>query len=276
MLRIGEFSRLSQVPVKTLRYYAEIGLLVPAEVDRYSSYRYYTLDQLADLNRILALKDLGFKLEEIARLLETDLSTGQLQTMLHEKQAEVEAQIAAAQNRLARIAYRLTQLEEGPLLPEEDVIVKRTPALRIAGLRAITPDYYTIGCLYEELFQVLERQDVAPAGPTLALYYDEGDSGKNVDVEVAVPIQGDFSASGRVKMRELPEEQVAALIRRGPYDDFTPAYSQLISWIQANGYQLYAPAREIYLRSGWEEEKPEAYLVEIQMPVTRTLPANET
>ena len=269
MLKIGEFSRLCQVPVKTLRYYAEIGLLVPAAVDRYSSYRYYSLDQLSDLNRILALKDLGFSLEQIARLLEGEVSTQQLGELLRQKQAQVAEQITAEQNRLARIQYRLSQLERPEPFVEQPVIVKQVPPLCVAGLRAITPDYYSLGVLYEELFEAIEQQGVAPNGPTLALYYDEGEGGKNVDVEVAVPIQGPFVDTGRVQARRLPEEQVAALIRRGPYDDFTPAYSALLAWIRANGYQIYGAAREIYLRSWRDGPEPETYLVEIQFPVRR-------
>ncbi len=76
MFKIGEFSKLSQVTVKTLRYYDEIGLLKPAEVDRFTSYRYYSVDQLPRLNRILALKDLGLSLDQVAHLLDGNLPPG--------------------------------------------------------------------------------------------------------------------------------------------------------------------------------------------------------
>ena len=95
MFRIGEFSKLSQVSVKTLRYYDQIGLLHPAEVDRFTSYRYYSTDQLHRLNRILALKDLGLSLEQIGLVLDHDLSPDELRGMLRMKQLELEQQVEA-------------------------------------------------------------------------------------------------------------------------------------------------------------------------------------
>src|SRR5258705_13654304 len=103
MFKIGEFSRLSRVPVKTLRYYDEIGLLKPAHVDPFTDYRHYTLDQLPRLNRILALKDFGLSLEQIAQLMRNDVSAEQLRGILRLKQAELQHELDATQARLARI-----------------------------------------------------------------------------------------------------------------------------------------------------------------------------
>jgi DNA-binding transcriptional MerR regulator len=102
MLKIGEFSKLAQVSVKTLRYYDELGLLRPDWVDRYTGYRCYELQQLPRLNRLLALRDLGFPLAQIERLLREDLSSGELQRLMQLRQAEIAQQVAAEQARLAR------------------------------------------------------------------------------------------------------------------------------------------------------------------------------
>ena len=74
MFRIGEFSQMAQVTIRTLRHYDELGLLKPVHIDRFTDYRYYTIEQLLQLNRILVLKDLGFSLEQIARSLKDDVS----------------------------------------------------------------------------------------------------------------------------------------------------------------------------------------------------------
>src|SRR6185437_15238686 len=81
MLKIGEFSRLSQVTVKTLHHYDEMGLLKPSLTDPFTSYRYYTLDQLPRLHTIMALKELGLSLDEIAQLLSEELSADQIRGM---------------------------------------------------------------------------------------------------------------------------------------------------------------------------------------------------
>ncbi len=97
MFKIGEFSRLTWVPVKTLRYYDELGLLKPVEVDPFTSYRYYSASQLPRLNRILVLKDLGLTLEQIRLILEEDLTAEQLRGMLYRRQAELRQQIEEGQ-----------------------------------------------------------------------------------------------------------------------------------------------------------------------------------
>ena len=95
MFRIGDFSKFSRVSIKMLRHYDEIGLLKPVHVDPFTSYRYYSVDQLPRLNRIIALKDLGFTLEQITRLLDEGLSAEQIKGMLKLKRAEIEQQLQA-------------------------------------------------------------------------------------------------------------------------------------------------------------------------------------
>ena len=102
MFKIGEFSRLSRVPVKTLRYYDEVGLLKPADVDPLTGYRYYAATQLPRLHRLLALKDLGFTLQEIAALLADDLSAEEMRGMLKAKRLEIEGRAQEERERLAR------------------------------------------------------------------------------------------------------------------------------------------------------------------------------
>ncbi len=94
MIRIGDFSKLSRVPVKTLRYYDEVGLLKPVEVDAFTGYRLYKYSQLPTLNRILALKELGFSLEEIGRLLDEDLSVEQMRGMLKLREMEARQRVS--------------------------------------------------------------------------------------------------------------------------------------------------------------------------------------
>ncbi len=116
MLKIGEFSRLAQVTVKTLRHYEKLTLIKPAWIDRYTGYRYYALDQLPRLNRILALKDLGFSLEQIGDILRDEVSAAELRGMLKLKHAELQRQVTEVQRRLTRVEARLTQIEhEGTL-----------------------------------------------------------------------------------------------------------------------------------------------------------------
>lgn len=142
MYKIGEFARVGQVTVKALRHYARLGLLRPGWVDRFSGYRYYTPEQIPRLNRILALKDLGFSLEQVKLLLDDDLQIDKLRSMLKMKQAELSERVQIEQHRLAQVENRLQQIEqEGRadlvLVKEKEMELKlvKRPAFVVAGMR---------------------------------------------------------------------------------------------------------------------------------------------
>ena len=139
MIKIGDFARLAQVSVVTLRHYDEIGLLKPAAVDPFTGYRYYSTAQLPRLNRILALKELGFSLEQIARTLAGGLTPEQLRGMLMLKRAETEQRLAEEQERLSRIEARLKQIETEDRMPEYEVVLKTAPAMWVAACRVTIP-----------------------------------------------------------------------------------------------------------------------------------------
>src|SRR3954470_13796017 len=136
-LKIGEFARIGQVSVSAMRYYDEVGLLRPVEVDRWTGYRYYAFDQLGMLNRLLALKDLGLSLEQIRQLLGEELPGEQIKGMLRLKRAELQAQAQEINERLARVEARIEQIEMEGKMPDYEVIVKRVEPVRVALLRDV-------------------------------------------------------------------------------------------------------------------------------------------
>src|SRR6266705_2829808 len=151
VLKIGEFARVGQVSIATLRHYDQCGLLKPAVLDPETSYRYYSLDQLPRLNRILALKELGFPLEQIAQLLEGELSVEQLHGMFILKQTQTQQMIDTEQARLIRIAARLRQIEQEGKMPTYEVLLKQVDALLVASIRDRIPIISERGQLYETL-----------------------------------------------------------------------------------------------------------------------------
>jgi DNA-binding transcriptional MerR regulator len=175
MFKIGDFSQLGQVSVRMLRHYDELDLLKPAHVDPWTEYRYYTIEQLPRLHRILALKDLGLPLEQIGTLLDDNVPLPYLRRLLQQRQAELDQHIQAEQARLARVAARLQELEEAGRPSPYDVIVKRVEALTLVSAHAIVPTLADMPrCrhrLSEELYAWLEQHRVAPSGPELVLYH---------------------------------------------------------------------------------------------------------
>jgi DNA-binding transcriptional MerR regulator len=270
MLKIGEFSKLAQVSVKTLRYYDELGLLRPNWVDRYTGYRYYTLQQLPRLNRLLALKELGFSLVHIARLLKEDLPTGELQRLMKLRQTELEHQVQAEQARLARVAARLRQIEQEGRQPRYEVVVKPIPPRLVAGIRDTIAGPADIGSLFDELRSYLQGHaaSAGPLSPCLAIYYDAEYQDRGSDVEVAVPIEGRLRSTARVTVHELPPIATAAsAVHQGSHDRMAAAYRALAAWTQVNGYRAAGFNREIYLQGFERGLDPNDCITEIQLPV---------
>lgn len=269
MFKIGEFSRISQTPVTTLRYYDEMGLIKPVQVDASSGYRYYTLDQLPRLNRILALRDLGLSLEQIAQLLQGTLTPVQVRQMLDRKRQELCVRLREEQEQLARVEARLRQIEQEGRMSDYEVVLKRVDAVSVAGIREVLGKYNEVGRLFEELMGYLGRHGKTIAGPGIALWYDMEYKEKDVDGEAAAPIQGPLPESERVKLHELPAvETMACTLHKGSFDKLPEAYNGLLQWINANGYQVSGPGREVYLQMD-PGASPDTYLTEVQFPVTK-------
>ena len=166
MLKIGEFAWLSQVTVETLRHYDRLGLLKPDHLDQFTGYRYYSLAQLPRLNRILALKDLGLSLEEVARMVGQQVKPDEIRSILKSQQAELEQGIQEAQRRLARVEARLKQIDQEGKMPEHEVLLKTVEAQWIASVRRTLSSWEqevfgpTLGGMFDQVDEYLNRQNV--------------------------------------------------------------------------------------------------------------------
>ena len=272
MLRIGDFSRLAQVTIKTLRYYDDVGLLKPAAVDRFTGYRYYTLDQLPRLNRILALKDLGLSLEQIAQMLDANLQTDEIRRMLQIRRAEWQQQIDDAQARLARLDRRLRQLEDN--MPDHEVMMKHIEPQQVLSVRRILPDAADIRPLIDEVKTAVRQSKVRSNGPVMALYHHAGYRDHDLDIEVAVPIEESPSdaivlpGGWPMSVRVIPAVAAAVtVLLQGSYEGIGGAYRALDTYLHAHDHNYLGPAREVYLRGSGDTTSPAEYLTEVQYPV---------
>lgn len=272
MIRIGDFSKFSRVSVKALRYYDEMGLLKPVEVDRFTGYRYYDFEQLPRLYRILALKDLGFSLEEIGHLLEGGLPAEQMRGMLKLRQAEIRQRVAEEAERLERVELWLRQIEKENSMSKYDVVIKKIEPLKVASVRGIVPTPPDQGSLWGELMDYLNQQKARMMGPPQAIYHDPDFREIDLDVEVCMPIAEDMPASERVNIYSLPAvETMACVVHAGPFATLSDAYDALGKWIGDNGYYITGPARELNLRlpeKPGDQNDPNT-LNEIQFPVEK-------
>ncbi|MBN1120553.1 MAG: MerR family transcriptional regulator [Anaerolineae bacterium] len=266
MFKIGDFSKLSRVPVKTLRYYDEIDLFQPDHVDQFTGYRYYSVEQLPRLNRILALRNLGFTLKEIAELISGDLPPEQIRGMLQMKQSEIEQHLEAEHARLALVEARLRQIEQENTMSEYDVVIKEIEAQKIASVRETLENYGQAGMLLGKLMMALGQSGGQPIGAPLCLYHDPEYKEKDVDVEAAIPVAGNVTGGNGLTVRELSGGTVASTIHKGSFDKVGEAYTAVAKWIEANNYEIADCAREIYLKM-MPDMPEEEFLTEIQWPV---------
>jgi DNA-binding transcriptional MerR regulator len=271
MIKIGDFARLSQVSVVTLRHYDDCGLLPPVHVDRATGYRYYSVAQLPRLHRILALKDLGFSLDQIDQVLDGGITLDRLRGMLTLKQAQVEQQIATEQGRLARITTRLRQIELEDTMPDYEVVLKTVPSVRIAARRVTIPTNDQVpaylDAAYGEVYNYIKQQGARDTGPCFALWHQPAAVHAEEVAEAAVPIDRGLPGTERVAVYELPQTQVAAAVHQGAFENFTQLHAVLLDWVEANGYTIVGPYREIYLHAQSGDQAESA--TEVQYPVEK-------
>jgi DNA-binding transcriptional MerR regulator len=267
MFSIGDFARHGRVSVRMLRHYDAIGLLPPAVVDPLTGHRSYRAGQLARLNRVVALKDLGFTLEQVASILDDKVGVEELRGMLRLRRAELQAQLSSDAARLAQVEARLRIIESEGAMPSEDVQIKTIAAVRVAELTGVAagfePQHITpvIGPLYDELVRRLTRDGVTPVGPAVAYYEDTVDG---VLVHAAMPVDADPSQAQEYSIVDLPAIEAATIVHRGAMDDVMATIQTLARWIDVHGYRSAGYNRELYLEVG---EDRGSWVTELQEPV---------
>lgn len=231
MLQIGEFSNVCQVSVKTLRHYDKIGLLAPAEVDRFTGYRYYRTEQIDTMNYIQRLKRYGFSLEEIQQVM------------------------ALVDNR--EISARLRQQKEKLKRKQQEM------AMNVLAKRAVM-GVDEFGKYYGTLFERVPKERVTPTGLNGARYFDEEFNHESSDVEVFVGIKEKEKADIVMEPQEC-----AMTVHRGGYSTLSEAYGAVVSWIIENGYEYAGAPFDLYIKTQFDSLSPEDWETEVYFPIRK-------
>ncbi|BAD55134.1 MerR family transcriptional regulator [Nocardia farcinica] len=265
---IGEFARLSHLSVKTLRYYHDIGLLAPAEVDRDTGYRRYGTDQVDRAHLIRRLRELDMPLPEIRAVLAAS-DTAARDATLRAHLARMEAELRRTAQVVASLRALLTPADPLP------VEYRELPAVRALALReVVTKDDIDLWCAaaFPRLYAALAGVGVAPAGPAGATYAleffaeDAGEVTAFVPVDPALALEPPHGLT----MLDLPARHVAIAVHRGPFEDFDRTYGALGSHVAEHDRALPEPVREIYLVGPGDTPDPENYRTEVCWPVSRS------
>ncbi|MBK8074142.1 MAG: MerR family transcriptional regulator [Kineosporiaceae bacterium] len=267
MVSIGEFARLGQVTVRMLRHYDQIGLLTPDRVDPASGYRSYAADQLARLHRIVALKDLGFTLDAVHRMLDDDLAAEELRGMLRLRQIELVTEHAQAQARLAGVEHRLRLIEKEKQMSQVEYVVKSLPARTVAVRPASVGSPEEIAGVMGRLFgEVAQAIGAAGGRPESALATYSSDDEGGVNMLVGFDYAG-AEAPG-FEVHTLPAIEAVCAVHLGAMDTIGASWQALFSWVEAQGWKPTGPCREIYLKA-FPLDDQSGWVTELQQPVTR-------
>lgn len=275
MFTVGEFARLAQVSKRLLRYYDEIDLLRPINTDPATGYRYYSADQMADLNRILALKDLGLSLDQIRRMLNAHISTDEMAGMLLLKKAEIEQQLRAELQKIQMIESRLQVIRSTENQEPVNVVMKRIPVTPVISLRTTVPDFEGALAVFDQIMAVLS--DKITYGLCFCICHSDEFTYTDLDMELGRLLEVNHHTavmlpSGlQLQQRDLPAvETMATTIVTGALPTIHRGYAQLAQWIEHNGYQLAGIPREITLQAPTYLDGRDL-ITEIQLPVEAIL-----
>jgi len=264
---IGEFSRITGLSIKTLRFYHEKGILVPSSIDSSSGYRFYDAAKVEKARVIMRLRQMEFSIEDIAAVLggcedEADiLNYLARQKQVLQQRIREDRDVVRSLNDIIATELSARQLLETSAFAVEEKSVEPT---LIAGVR-MKGRYSDCGRGFSELGRAVGRYI---CGKPLCLYYDGEYREEEADFEPCFPIRKELTAPG-VSVRTLPGGRCLTLVHRGPYDQLGRSYAKLLREAATRQWNLALPTREVYLKGPGMIFKgnPKNYLTEIQLPL---------
>ncbi|MDR2976437.1 MAG: MerR family transcriptional regulator [Streptococcaceae bacterium] len=268
MYRIGMFSKLGRVTVKTLRYYDEIGLLTASRVDEESGYRYYVTDQLFRLNKIVALRQMGFSIPEISAIVDGH----NIAETFAQRKKELTNDLQTLNDQLFRLNNYISEQKEDKTMTYQAVI-KEIPACTVFAAEYTLPNYAALNSVMPAL-----GEKVAKANPGIKcvepdycfnVYLDKEYRETDVHVEICQAVTSRGKDGDGVVFKDLPAVTVVSVLHPGSYEKLGEAYAYAIKWVEDNGYQIIDNIRESYIDGVWNKDNIEDWLTEIQVPVTK-------
>ncbi|MFP4378008.1 MAG: MerR family transcriptional regulator [Spirochaetales bacterium] len=273
MLKIGEFAAIARVTVRTLRHYEDVGLIVPDRVDAESGYRYFVLEQLPRVHRIVALRELGMPLADIREILD-----GRVEEQMLSLEAELQSRVAAEQRRLDEVRARIALSRESHGRPVVDVTVEERKKVRALSARYVAPTsghLWGLGTHHSALMHdFLNAEGIRTRAADIVIYHVDRIESVHIPTELLVPIPTTAQLTelpAGVTVRDLEAVPTGAYtVYRGTFGKMTATYEKLIRWLDLNSAVHAGPPREIQLSGplhelSWEDE----VVVGVLMPFTK-------
>lgn len=267
-LKIGEFSKIMQVTVKTLRHYERKGLLVPSEVDQWTGYRYYSIGQMQRFNTIRGLQRQGFTLSEIKELLEDGAQMPSID-LLTRKIDETEQQLRVLVERRRQL---LKWMDSHKLVKtKEQFSIQPLPEIIVASHREVIPDYTFLGSLcVEKIGPEMQRLGCKcpPPGYCFTIEHNEEFCHTNIDIEYCEQVEEMGIDSAIIQFKRLDAVPKALFMKHiGPYERFYESFAKAFAYMEEQGYRIVGSPRTCYIDGAWNQDDPEQWLSIIQIPI---------
>ena len=267
-LKIGEFSKMMQVTVKTLRHYEQRGLLAPYEVDEWTGYRYYSVAQMQRLNTIRGLQRQGFTLEEIKELLEDGAQMPSVD-QLTRKIEETEQQLQLLMERRRQLLKWMDSHKQIKTMKEFNI--QSLPEIIVASHREIIPDYSALGMLcVNKIGPEMQRLGCKcpPPGYCFTIEHQQEYRNENIDIEYCEQVEDMGEDSDIIQFKRLPAVEKALCMKHvGPYERFYESFTKAFAYLEEQGYKVAGHPRACYIDGIWNQEDPEKWLSIIQIPI---------
>jgi len=253
-----------------LRHYDKCGLFRPAQTDRYTGYRLYGAAQIPTLRRIVALRDMGFGIEEIEKILPHYDDAEYMQETLVRKSEQISALIAAEKSKLDKIASMSEKLTKEKAEMVHEVELKALLAVKVLSLRETIPAYEDEGALWEKMSEFVTRNGIECDMNGYSIYHDDDYKESDIDMEIAVPVAAFGGNRDNFAYTELEALPSAATIRfSGPYENYNKAMEKLATWMEQNGYEFAGNIRGHIVKGASDHSDPSSFVTELQVPVAK-------
>lgn len=272
MLSIGEFSNICKVSTKTLRYYAEIGLILPSEVNPETGYRYYSIDQLETMLFISRLKSYNFSLEEISTILKSEEEQdAKLYLALTRKAKEIEKQAREFKKTLDQLSDDISNLKAGKsimsYLETIDVQLTEVPVMYLLSIRKMVHEHEfaeEYGNCYRKLFRKIEEDKLTLSAPPMVLFHSDEYSPFGLDTEFAVPVRE--YATGT---RDFCPGLCLKTVLYGSYSNLSSIYTKQREWAEKEGYESGNALYEVYVTDPSQVTDESELITEVYYPVKK-------
>ncbi|MDD6879126.1 MAG: MerR family transcriptional regulator [bacterium] len=266
MFKIGDFSKMSKVTIKALRYYEKEGLIKPIYIENSNGYRYYESNQLLDISRIISLKQVGLSIDEIKRII---IKKESLDNILKLKKEQLKNAISEYNYQLSKIKYLLEEKDM-----KEKIFEKVIPAYYVYYKEGIIKDYSESSKFIQESgIECLKlNPSIKCVEPDYCFvnYLDGEYKDKNIKIRYCQAVVKDnkpFKENDSIKFMDIPEVKCICIYHKGAYNELGISYGKIMKYIEDNKLEIIDFPRECYIDGIWNKENIEDWLTEIQVPI---------